>query len=88
MTAENMQCHVLHPAEAAISARRKPRVYFMAAKAAVILMKERLVHCPYCNDITRTLVIHRYSNAGKRAGKLKRKVEHCTECNKRRITKK
>jgi len=64
----------------------------MAAKAATILfkkkMKERLVHCPYCNDTTRTLVIHRYSNAGKRAGKLKRKVEHCTECNKRRITKK
>ncbi len=55
--------------------------------AAFIFMKEKLLHCSNCNEITRTLVIHRYASAGKRAGKLTRKVEHCTECNKRKITK-
>jgi len=51
-------------------------------------MKERLLMCQNCDGITRTLVTHRYASSGKRAGKLTRRVEHCTECNKRRITKK
>ena len=55
---------------------------------AIINMKEKLMHCPYCNDTTRMLVFHRYASGGKRAGKLKRRVEHCTECNRRRIIKK
>jgi len=51
-------------------------------------MKERLILCSSCKELTRTLVTHRYASGGKRAGKLSRKVEHCTECGNRRITKK
>jgi len=57
-------------------------------RGPLIIMKEKLIHCSNCNQITRTLVKNRYASGGKRALKLKRKVEHCTECNKRRITKK
>ena len=71
-----------------IAQRLCPALVMLSALFYEVKMKERLVICPYCKDVTRTRVSHRYVSGGKRTGKLTRKVEHCTECNKRRITKK
>jgi len=54
----------------------------------IFTMKERIIMCNSCKELTRTLITHRYASGGKRAGKLSRKVEHCTECGNRKITKK
>jgi len=48
-------------------------------------MKEMITKCPVCGIDTRHRITNKF-NA--KQGKLRRKVEHCTKCNRRRISKK
>lgn len=49
-------------------------------------MKEKIIKCKKCNEDTRQLVFNRYTAGGHNAGKKRRHVEHCTQCNNRVIS--
>ncbi len=49
-------------------------------------MKEKLLNCDICKELTRHLTFSRYSQKGRRVGyRQRRQVRHCTQCNIRTI---
>ena len=43
-------------------------------------MKRKLLRCERCQEETVHAVTHKFTVAGRRAGKLRREVKNCTQC--------